>query len=468
MAIQQFGESLLGDIRKRRQDEERRNRKRADREALLGLGVNLAAKVGNEMLANKAQDFLKQEKQLVDKLSQNKSYNSAAQLSSYRTAITAGGNDYASGDVVGYAMTNMQPELEARAKENLSNVYMQDSRAYGAKIRQETRRLAEEWASDYNEAIILADEIMDKDSFEAMLKLNAKKARPENWTGYITKGVSNLFGGKSNEDFEEEAFEAITDEMEDVEKLNTFMTSFKTFGNMVRAYEFTEDVFPKEAFNTNKTEKVITKEDTVERGDNFYRVKIETKQNLLDPTESSTETVTYLDKDESGKVLPVFGPDPKVTAATELKAQLTIFNPAKLAVQEFSEKGFAEFLRMSQKSGVENPSNPQDTTEYLAVSNVFNTLVTQTKGPGVLKDPSRREIISDSVNVFMTGIMTSEIIKTQMSGKSIEERNSALADIMRQMYAAAEEAYGTPEFPKRKDYGLIPYRAVETSIQQQR
>ena len=47
MAIQQFGESLLGDIRKRRQDEERRNRKRADREALLGRGVGLAGKIGN-------------------------------------------------------------------------------------------------------------------------------------------------------------------------------------------------------------------------------------------------------------------------------------------------------------------------------------------------------------------------------------------------------------------------------------
>jgi len=133
MSIEQFGESLLGDIRKRRQDEERRARRRADRQALLGLGVGIAAKIGNEMLANKTKDFLKQEEKLVDNLARNKSTNYVGQLNSYRNAITAGGDDYAAGDVVGYAMTNLGG-LDAQAKENLSNVYMEDSRAYDAVI----------------------------------------------------------------------------------------------------------------------------------------------------------------------------------------------------------------------------------------------------------------------------------------------------------------------------------------------
>jgi len=106
---------------------------------------------------------------------------------------------------------------------------------------------------------VLADEVADNDSFEAMLKLNAKKANPTNIGSYITRKVASMFGGKSKEEFKEEAFEAITDEMEDTEKLNTFMASFQTFGDMVRAYEFTEGVFPEEAFNENKTKKLAAK-----------------------------------------------------------------------------------------------------------------------------------------------------------------------------------------------------------------
>lgn len=466
MSIEQFGESLLGDIRRRRERQERDLRKQQERQALLGLGINIAAKIGNERLASKTQDFLKKEPFLLGQQAQKTALGYTSQLNNYRSAIQQGGEGYSSGDTIGYAMTQFKPEFEARAKEELSNVYISDVRAYDAKVRQETRRMAEEWARDYDKAISLADEVLDKDSYSAMVKLSAAKAKPTNMGDYITRGISSLFGGKSQGEFEEEAFEAITDEMEDAEELNTFMTTFQTFGDMVRAYEFTKDVFPPEAFNANKTEKVTTEEDTVQRGDNFYRVKIETKQNLLDPTESSTKTVTYLDKDENGNVLPVFGPDPKVTAAKELKAQLDIFNPAKLAVQEFSNEGFAEFLRMAQKANVENPSNPQNVAEYLTVSNVFNTLVTRTEGPGVLNDPSRREMISDSVNVFMTGIITSDIIKTQMSDKSPDERNSALADIMRNMYKAAEEIYGKPKFPEFTDYGFVPYSTVETATQQ--
>jgi hypothetical protein len=466
MSIEQFGESLLGDIRRRRERQERDLRKQQERQALLGLGINIAAKIGNERLASKTQDFLKKEPFLLGQQAQKTALGYTSQLNNYRSAIQQGGEGYSFGDTIGYAMAQFKPEFEARAKEKLANTYTNDLTTYNAKVRQETRRMAEEWARDYDKAILLADEVLDKDSYSAMVKLNATKANPTNMGDYITRGISSLFGGKSQEEFEEEAFEAITDEMEDAEELNTFMTTFQTFGDMVRAYEFTKDVFPPEAFNADKTKKTVTETKTVEMGDNFYRVEITTEEDLRDPTQSKVTSQKYLDKDENGKRLPVFGPDPKVTAAKELQAQLDIFNPAKLAVQEFRNDGFAEFLRMAQEAGVENPSNPQNAAEYLAVSNVFNTLVTRTTGPGVLNDPSRREIISDSVNIFMTGIMTSEVIKTQMSGKSPEEINSALAEIMRNMYKAAEEAYGKPEFPEFKDYGFVPYPAVETATQQ--
>ena len=61
MSIEQFGESLLSDVRQRREKRERDARKRAEKEAMLGLGFTLATKVGEQVMSNKAQAFLQSE-----------------------------------------------------------------------------------------------------------------------------------------------------------------------------------------------------------------------------------------------------------------------------------------------------------------------------------------------------------------------------------------------------------------------
>lgn len=61
MAIQQFGESLLADVRKRREDESRRLRKQREKEALIGLGVNIAGAVSEQFMSRKTNEFLRSE-----------------------------------------------------------------------------------------------------------------------------------------------------------------------------------------------------------------------------------------------------------------------------------------------------------------------------------------------------------------------------------------------------------------------
>ena len=58
MAIEQFGESLLTDVRNRRREEQRRREKNELKDALTGLGVTIGYKVGNQVLANNMQNFL--------------------------------------------------------------------------------------------------------------------------------------------------------------------------------------------------------------------------------------------------------------------------------------------------------------------------------------------------------------------------------------------------------------------------
>lgn len=68
MAIQQLGESLLADARERRKQEERRARKREERQALLGLGFNIAGQIGTQYLSKKTNEFLQDENFLAQNL----------------------------------------------------------------------------------------------------------------------------------------------------------------------------------------------------------------------------------------------------------------------------------------------------------------------------------------------------------------------------------------------------------------
>jgi hypothetical protein len=66
MAIEQLGESLLSDVRKRNEQAAKRARKQEEKNALLGLGVNVLGKIGNQMLSDKMTTFLNKESILTE------------------------------------------------------------------------------------------------------------------------------------------------------------------------------------------------------------------------------------------------------------------------------------------------------------------------------------------------------------------------------------------------------------------
>ena len=449
MAIQQFGESLLGDIRKRRQDEERRNRKRADREALLGLGVNLAAKVGNEMLANKAQDFLKKEEFVLGQLAQNKALDYAAQLNSHRNALEQGGEGYSAGDTVGYAMYKLRPEFEARAKETLSNTYTNDLTAYNAKVRQETQKLAERWAEDYNKAILLADEVSDKDSYEAMVALNATKVKPTNIGGYVTRGISSLFGGKSEEEFEQEAFEAIADEMEDAEELTTFMSTFKSFGDMTRAYEFTKQIFPEAAFSPDKTKTIVEVPEIKVVDDKIFVGKKVKTTDLL--TNDVTEEVIF-ERDAENRPIPLIDTtNPEDALFKLLQQKNDTFNYGIRAQQMLTAPAFEGFMTQARAMNLK-PENPNSLAEYEEIGKLFAAWL-----PGNAQDSFKEQLQKGLIETTTTGIITTKVAGKQLEGTDEEKRNE-ISDILLNILIGTDltmNRYGEstgPKAPEVRDF----------------
>ena len=175
MAIEQFGESLLSDIRKRKKQEEKRLRKQEDKQALLGLGVGLAAKIGNEMLANNTMSFLNNEQVLAARAQQKAALKNSTNIYQLQKNIQDSGLSEED-----YFMAQGASLFDARAKAQLGLDVVGPGGAYEAVKEETLREIAEKQATAYRAALAAAGKVSDQENFEAAIALNAKKARPSN------------------------------------------------------------------------------------------------------------------------------------------------------------------------------------------------------------------------------------------------------------------------------------------------
>lgn len=416
MSIEQFGESLLGDIRKRREQESRRLRKQEERQALLGLGVGLAAKIGNERLAAKTNDFLNNEKVWSATQVQKQARQNAASLQGVRSSINKGGQGYQSGDTVGYAMATMRPEFEARAKEKMSDVYTNDLTEYNDLVTAEVQKLANQWASEYEKAIVLADDIADKDSYESMVKMNALKAQPSNIGSWVTQGISNLFGGKSQEDIQNKALLAITTEgrfAKSAEALNTFMSTYNSTGDMVRAYNFTNKVFPEEVFGPDKKTKINKDSDIQVVDDKVFVVEKETTTNLI--TQEKTTEVKIKRNDKGQPVTLIDTSNPEATMLALVKEKQDTFNYGIRAQQMLKPKAFEGFMAEANSLNL-RPENVRTLDEYSKVGQLYHRWVI-----GNTKDPEAASTERTLIDVISTGVFETEIAQEQLKSKDLSE-----------------------------------------------
>jgi len=175
MSIEQFGESLLTDIRKRREQESRRLRKQEERQALLGLGIGLAAKIGNERLAAKTNDFLSKEPVWNANLSQKQARTYAADLFNTETQMAAQGGE------LEWTLKNMGPQFEEYLQRNLPDDITGKAGPYEEWREQQKLTMANNWLENqYRPALALAKKVASEEDYSAMVELNTKKAAPSN------------------------------------------------------------------------------------------------------------------------------------------------------------------------------------------------------------------------------------------------------------------------------------------------
>lgn len=372
MAIEQFGESLLTDIRKRREDEQRRMRKREEREAMLGLGVGLAAKIGNEMLANKTSNFLNNEQVWTATQAQKQARTNSASLLNIQNSINSSG-----GDARSWAAKNMMPEFQARAEEILADEYTGAAGPYQELVRSKVDELADQWANDYQEALSLSNSIANEDDFTSMVALNAKKARPANIGSYVTRGLSNLFGGKSQDDVRQEALRAITEGRmaDNANKLNEFMSKYQRTGDLVRAFDFANLIHPDVVISDDEKYKILSKTDKIERVGNKTFIYTETQREEVNTGMKDTDITIQTTENGKPKVLFEKTASPEQIRMDTAKALSSIFDFNKDARGILRSSAYRAFADEAEEAGY-NIVAPTSLEEYNNISKIYRSYLT--------------------------------------------------------------------------------------------
>lgn len=396
MAIQQFGESLLADIRKRKEDEQRAFRKQQEREAMLGLGIKLATKIGNERLANKTSEFLKQEP-IYDQTLIQKSANRAQTVQAgIQQQLDSQGLD-----IETWAYNQAKPIVEAGIKAELQDPSQTTEYTdYASVVDKRTKAVAQKYAESYRELTRLSDRVLSEEDFEAQLALHTNKGLSQDVGQYALRELSELFGGKSREDMELEALTAITEGpmAQNAQALDTFMKAYRSVGSLARAQDFTDVVVGKVS-----DDKLITVEEdeTITSGGGVQSI---TRVKTYDPSRNNALVSSKLKMDDQGNVaVSTLFEDPD-KAGDDFHKLIGVFNPFKEARLTLNERGQALFTNTLNAMLVDpNPKKRLDPKKLTpeTYEAVFSEYLSIASNSDYQENPLRAQIVTEVATAML-------------------------------------------------------------------
>lgn len=418
MAIEQYGESILADVRQRRREQERRMEKDAIKTALTGLGVTIGYKVGNQVLANNMSNFLNNEDVFAAKAQYKSALNNQASLFGLQKQIDSSGMS-----ATDFFADRMRPQFEARAKEIVPFDRVGPAGAYDEMVTAEVRKMAEEQSAAYNRALEAANNLGSEEDFANMVALNAKEAKATNILDAATRTVGRFFTGRSAQDVEEDALNAITNGRmsNNAEKLNIFMEEYNRTKDLQGSYDFANLVVPEpteeERFLESK------KIEYVELGDNIY------KRETVERKDRNTGEIKIEQKEPE---LATEFQDNEETEAAAVKGLMSTFNYGTNARDELTTPAYAEFVRQARDTevtGMTNPINPEQPRtleEYRALAEIYNGLTTDKNN---LRDSFRQEQIINFQELLLNDAVDIQAFLAIMKTGTEEEKDEAIRGV---------------------------------------
>lgn len=377
MAIEQLGESLLSDIRTRNAQAAKRARKQEEKNALIGLGVNLLGKIGNQVLSDKMTNFLNNENMLTER-SQFKAATNVANIWSPRIeAVNKSGKD-----AVDYYYETMRPVFEEQAKAEIDFGSVGDAGQYNALINSKVRELAEQEAERHNKATKLIGKLGTKEEFDARVALVAKDARPTNLFDMGYKTIKRTLSGKSQDQLDAEAIDALQNSKAALaaEELVAFQERYEETGSLVQAYDYAKLAAELEKIQDKDSLVATSIEDKLEvRENRIFSYAVETKKNRNNGELISKKIVDK--KDDKGNSVPAITitdqTDPKELEEMDLKSRITQFNFATDAKSALKPEAYTRFVKEVQDSTGVLISNIKSLDEYNRVSKLYTKYINE-------------------------------------------------------------------------------------------
>lgn len=384
MAIEEFGESLLAQQRGQMREQRKRIEKAQKQGQLISLAT-MGVKIGNKFLEDRTNNFLNNEAILAEKAQYRSAANNAEAIFKEQQAIDSSGLS-----AEDYFFKTYRDPFEARAREVVPFEKVGSAGAYNAVISKEARKLAEQRAAAHREGLTFAEKVVDEEDFEAMMSLNARKARPTNVFGALTQGAERMFKGKTKDQFDSEALAAIrnSDMAMNIDQMNQFEKRYEKTKDVVGSYDFAKIVVP----DAPEDEKFLTEVKTDVKGVGSNIVEVTTTKKTNRNTGASTESVATSTTRLEDKTTDEL-------KAAALKTAKDSFDFAKDARDAMTTEGYSNFVAEVKDTIGINITDPTNMEEYLSIAEIYNSYATDKNN---LKDAFRDKVYTTSLDVFLS------------------------------------------------------------------
>ena len=248
---------------------------------------------------------------------------------------------------------------------------------YDSLLDKEMMTLAEAMAENHREAYSLSTKLGTPEEFDAIVELATKNARPINTSSFIARQIRQLVGGKTSQEFDDEALLAIQNSgfAENAKALNAFMEEYEENGNVISAYNFGKFVEGLEEPEDRERKKVTV--DTVSpagTGVLIERKVTEFTDKFSGDVRQSLDINTIFD-------LSVDKPE---EAALKLADDArSRFDHAKEAGNDFNEIGARELYKRTRAVGIDI-TTIDNMKDYIKVGEIYSELM---EDPTLIKNP---------------------------------------------------------------------------------
>lgn len=378
MAIQQLGESLLADVRKRRDEEAKAERKRKQTSELLGAAASIGIKMGNAYLESQAKDFFKNEKAWSSVATTQGYMGDVKQAMTLQDTIKKDGKTTAQ-----YVEDQAFAELQARAIEQFGEERV-NTTAYQTALRGVAQQLAKDGAKSLESAFTVAEQAPSADVISEYYQNVRDKVRPKNISGWLARKASNFFQGKSESELEDDMLLALSDTpwAKNSARLDTFMEEYNRSQDLISSYDFADLII--EERTLPEGDKNIPDEERYQRSETEEVVKIGDVGYVV-TTEYVKDKITgketkRIKRDAEGRYIgePLGNMDVSGIDLSVSKTLNTLYNFVKDGKSTLRPEAFKDFAREVKDEGL-NITAPKNVADFYKIADIYDKYIQDDK-----------------------------------------------------------------------------------------